>query len=266
MAAYCADCGERQPTRRDFTTRALVAEAASEFVSLDGRLWRSVVALLSKPGFLTQEYFSGRRTRYMRPFSLFVLLNVAFFFVQPYTGMFHYTYEQYVDSDGRRERAQALRHERHQTEQAFAQRFNTTLNDQKKSILLVAIPVFAIVLWGLYARSGRSFVEHMVFAVHSYAFMVFYLLAVGTFGFSVIIWLMRALHAPQFLWNLLDGEMALMLAIGAGMVWYISVGLRRYYGSGRLASIARALVLFAVQGLLIPTIHTLLFHTVLLSL
>ena len=154
VRAYCAECGERQPSKRDFTTRALVAEAASEFVSVDGRLWRSVVALLSRPGFLTQEYFSGRRTRYMRPFSLFVLLNVAFFFVQPYTGMFHYTYQQYVDVDGRRDRAQERRHALGQTEPQFAQRFNAALSDQKKSILLVAIPVFALVLTLLYARSG----------------------------------------------------------------------------------------------------------------
>lgn len=266
VSIYCAECGERQPTRRDFTTTALVAEAASEFASVDGRLWRSVVALLSKPGFLTQEYFSGRRSRYMRPFSLFVLLNVVFFFVQPYTGMFHYSYDQYVDTDGRRDRAQARRHELHESEQAFAQHFDAALGDQKKSILLVAIPVFAIVLTALYVHADRSFVEHLVFAVHSYAFMVFYLLAVGTFGFTVVIWLMRALHAPAFLWRILDGEMALMVAIGIGMVWYIETGLRRYYGSGRLASLGRALVLFSVQGFLIAAFHVLLFHTVLLSL
>ncbi len=266
VRVYCAECGERQPTRHDFTTTALVREAAGEFVSVDGRLWRSVVALLSKPGFLTQEYFSGRRTRYMRPFSLFVLLNVAFFFIQPYTGMFHYTYAQYVDTDGFRDKAASKRRALGQTEQTFARRFDLALGDQKKSILLVAIPAFALVLTLLYARSGRSFVEHLVFAVHSYAFMVFYLLAVGTAGFTVILWLVRLLHAPPVVLHMLDGEMALMLVVGTGMVWYIQAGLRRYYGSGRLASVARALVLFSVQGFLIATFHTLLFHTVLLSL
>lgn len=263
---YCAECGERQPTRRDFTTTTLIREAAGEFISIDGRLWRSVVALLSKPGFLTQEYFSGRRTRFMRPFSLFVLLNVAFFFIQPYTGMFHYSYAQYVDTDGLRDMATKKRHALGQTEQTFARQFDLGLADQKKSILLVAIPVFAIVLTVLYARSGRSFVEHMVFAVHSYAFMVFYLLAVGTLGFTILLWFVRLLHAPPAILHALDGEMALLVVVGSGMVWYIQAGLRRYYGSGRLASLARALVLFAVQGFLIATFHTLLFHTVLLSL
>ena len=108
--------------------------------------------------------------------------------------------------------------------------------------------------------------EHIVFAVHRYAFMIFYLLAVGTFLFTVVFALLRMLHAPQVVWNLFDGEMALMLALGGGMVWYIQAALRRYYGSGHVASLGRALVLFSVQGLLIAVFHNLLFHTVLLSL
>ena len=266
VKVYCAECGERQPTRRDFTTRALAAEAASEFVSVDGRLWRSVVALLSKPGFLTQEYFSGRRTRYMRPFSLFVLLNVLFFFVQPYTGLFHYEYAKYIDTDGLRNKAEARRLEMGESKEAFARRFDDTLNDQKKSILLVAIPVFALAMSILFAGTGRTFVEHAVFAVHSYAFMVFYLLALSSVGFLLIVRGLILLHVPQQVLNFLYTENALMLAMGTGMVWYLTSALRRYYGSGHLASLARALVLFFLQGFLIATFHTLLFHTVLLSL
>ena len=70
IAAYCAACGERQPSHADYSARAVALEVGSEFLSLDGRFWRSIVALLSKPGLLTREYFSRRRSRYMRPFSL----------------------------------------------------------------------------------------------------------------------------------------------------------------------------------------------------
>ncbi|MDB4916732.1 MAG: hypothetical protein JWM95_4376 [Gemmatimonadetes bacterium] len=181
---YCAECGERQPTQRDFTTRALAAEAASEFVSRE----------------------------------------------------------------------------------MFARQFNDTLNDQKKSILLVAIPVFAVMLAVLSIGSGRSFVEHSVFAVHSYAFMVFYMLAIGTVGFLVLIRATRILHAPASIFKFLYSETALLLVIGIGMVWYLKSALRRYYGSSELAALARALVLFSVQGYLIATFHIVLFHTVLLSL
>lgn len=58
--AYCATCGQetalRLPTLREF-----LREAAGRYVALDGRFWRTVLALLARPGFLTREYLAGRR-------------------------------------------------------------------------------------------------------------------------------------------------------------------------------------------------------------
>ncbi|WP_266172124.1 DUF3667 domain-containing protein [Dyella subtropica] len=47
---------------------------------IDGRVVHTVPPLLTKPGFLTMEYFSGRRQRYIAPFRLmFMLCLLAFF-------------------------------------------------------------------------------------------------------------------------------------------------------------------------------------------
>jgi hypothetical protein len=59
--------------------RALLREAAGRYVALDGRLWRTMSALLFRPGFLTREYFAGRRRRYIRPARLFLVLSIALF-------------------------------------------------------------------------------------------------------------------------------------------------------------------------------------------
>ncbi|MGE5737383.1 MAG: DUF3667 domain-containing protein, partial [Betaproteobacteria bacterium] len=42
-------------------------EAAGRYIAFDGRLWRSLQALLFRPGHLTREYVAGRRRRYVRP-------------------------------------------------------------------------------------------------------------------------------------------------------------------------------------------------------
>ena len=56
-------------------------EAAGRYVALDGRLWRTLFALVARPGFLTLEYFSGRRRRYIRPARLFLVLYLVLFAV-----------------------------------------------------------------------------------------------------------------------------------------------------------------------------------------
>ena len=75
---FCPSCGQETklalPTARQF-----VKDAAGRYVSLDGRLWRTLGALLLRPGFLTREYLEGRRRRYVRPARLFLVLSLALF-------------------------------------------------------------------------------------------------------------------------------------------------------------------------------------------
>lgn len=242
----------------------LVTEAVNELANVDGRLWRSVVALLSRPGFLTAEYFAGRRGRYMRPFSLFVLLNVAFFFVVPFTGLLHYTYQMYTGSnDGLAAQALAKQHELGLNDAAFEQRMEDELRDEKKSLLLVAVPLFAFVLAVLYTGSGRVYVEHLVFSVHAYAFILFYFTAFSTFGFLLLrfVYLGAAFTRPAI--RLLSGEAGAVSILLAGVWPYLTFGLRRFYGSSLPAALARALVLFVVFQALIVVFRNVLFHTAL---
>jgi hypothetical protein len=77
---YCATCGQETALALP-SAGTFLREAAGRYVALDGRMWRSLHALLFRPGFLTREYFAGRRRRYVRPARLFVALSIAFFAV-----------------------------------------------------------------------------------------------------------------------------------------------------------------------------------------
>ena len=266
IAAYCAACGERQPSHADYGARAVALEVTSEFLSVDGRLWRSIVTLLTRPGLLTLEYFSGRRGRYMRPFSLFILLNVAFFFVQPQTGLLQYSMEQYTGSDGLARQAKEKQAALFMNDAHFAQHFEDTLHDQEHSLLLFATPMLALTLMALYAGSGRAYVEHLVFSVHAYAFTVFYLTAMGTLWFWALHLAYRFIPFARPVLSLLGGELGVIMLLGAGMLTYFTKALGRFYGSPMPLAFARALVLFAVQGALIIIFRDILFHTTLAAL
>lgn len=75
---YCSRCGQhaRGSAR---AMRTLVVEARDALVHLDGRLWRTLGALLLHPGLLTLEYFRERRARYVPPFRLYLAASLAFF-------------------------------------------------------------------------------------------------------------------------------------------------------------------------------------------
>jgi len=56
----------------------MLREAAGRYVAFDGRMWRTLIGLF-RPGFLTREYFAGRRRRYIRPARLFLVLSIGLF-------------------------------------------------------------------------------------------------------------------------------------------------------------------------------------------
>ncbi len=76
---FCHECGQSihgvlRPMHH------MVEDTLEMILHVDGRVVHTLPPLLYRPGFLTMEYFSGRRQRYVPPFRLmFVLCLLAFF-------------------------------------------------------------------------------------------------------------------------------------------------------------------------------------------
>jgi hypothetical protein len=77
---YCPNCGQETAIALP-SAFTFLREAAGRYIRFDGRMWRSLHALLFRPGFLTREYLAGRRRRYVRPARLFVALSIVLFAV-----------------------------------------------------------------------------------------------------------------------------------------------------------------------------------------
>src|SRR6266446_4368442 len=71
---YCARCGEKQPGHHDLGVSHFTHEVFHELAHVDSKLFRTLRDLITKPGFLTQEYFAGRKSRYIAPLRLFLTL------------------------------------------------------------------------------------------------------------------------------------------------------------------------------------------------
>ncbi|WP_371839943.1 DUF3667 domain-containing protein [Microbulbifer epialgicus] len=59
----------------------MIGDLLSTLLALDSRTWRTLPSLLFKPGFLSIEYFAGRRVRYVSPVRLFIFLCLTTFLV-----------------------------------------------------------------------------------------------------------------------------------------------------------------------------------------
>lgn len=82
---YCPNCGQSvRDYDRPFTF--IFYNFMGDFFAFDTRFFRTLAFLVVKPGFLTKEYFKGRRVRYAPPFRIFIFVSfVLFLLLQIYT-------------------------------------------------------------------------------------------------------------------------------------------------------------------------------------
>jgi hypothetical protein len=169
---FCARCGERQPGHHDLSVRHFTHEVFHELVHVDSKLFNTLRDLLTKPGFLTQEYFAGRKSRYIAPLRLFLILFalqfLAFTFYAP-AALYNVRSMKRFDTAGALtaliERG-ALK--RHLTSEEFEERLDERWHKNYSLLQLANILGVAIVLKVLHRH--RYFAEHLVFAAHLLAF------------------------------------------------------------------------------------------------
>lgn len=76
---FCHECGQSIHSVLK-PVHGMLEDTLDIVLHVDGRVMHTIPPLLLRPGFLTLEYFSGRRVRYVAPFRLmFVLCLLAFF-------------------------------------------------------------------------------------------------------------------------------------------------------------------------------------------
>ena len=79
LGPHCYNCGQPEKSLlRQFPE--LIGDFFSTVFALDSRIARTFAPLLLSPGFLSNEYFAGRRVRYVSPVRLFVFLCLTAFF------------------------------------------------------------------------------------------------------------------------------------------------------------------------------------------
>jgi hypothetical protein len=257
-APYCATCGERRLHPHEHSLRHFFLDNLREILKLDGHLVRSLRALTLQPGRLTREYMAGRRVRFLRPVELFLMANLVYFVVQPFTNYSGYntslvgqTRAQFYSEPAGIERLVTRRVEARDVPfEVYESRFDAKSEVYARTLLLLMVPMFALVALLLQGRR-RPLVEHLVFATHYYAWE---LLVVGSLFLLLYSWAFWPAVAA------LEGLGVDLIAAAAtplgGLVWlfltelptvplqlaYLAFAFRGAYGSAPPGALVRAVL------------------------
>lgn len=229
---YCGNCGQRADVHAH-SVGHFVHEFAEALTHADSSVWRTLVPLLRRPGFLTREYFAGRRARYLPPLRLYLFMSVLFLLLSATLGGSpdkHVTVQ--VDKPKADECASLQTDLRWGGDALLprvkaacrniaadnGQQFSENMVHNIGRAMFVFLPLMAALMKLLYWRPPRYYLEHLVLLLHNHA-CIFLLL-------SLFLVMLRALGSGVWLGFLL-------LALIWYSVRYLYRSMRVMYEQGR---------------------------------
>jgi len=191
---YCSTCGQHDVDyNRSFLH--IIEDALEGVLHLDGKFFRSARFAITRPGFLTAEFIAGRRTRYTQPLRFYFFASFLLFAVVYVVGK---THRQAVipaasqAQPGIHLKVASLSNDSgvfnnpiqfrsDEKDAAKNEQFASEFSHMLPTVFFLCVPFLALVLKLAYIRSGRLYLEHLIFALHlqGAAFLWFIVIWVG---------------------------------------------------------------------------------------
>ncbi len=248
--AFCHHCGQKDQPRR-VRLGHLLEELVGAFLNYDQKVLSSLWLLVSRPGFLAQEYLEGRRVRHLSPLRIYVVISFVMFFLfsfvpagqkrqggtKPAQVELHL---EGVEASGEARPkgshkpswASALQ-ARAKRAQADPDHFKATFLNNLSRALFLLMPFFALLLFLLHLRSRTFFVEHMVLSLHYHAF-----------SFLIILALLGLALLPGEDWGCWPGAVLFFTP-----PVYLTLALQRLYRRGWVRSALKAALASTIYGI-----------------
>jgi hypothetical protein len=203
--------------------------------------------VLSRPGYLSNEYFRGRRIRYIKPLQLFVFLNVAYYFSLSlfYATTFTTPLATQLQMNNYYPKYASMRvSKKLQKDQigyeALEIKYNKKTSVLSKTLIFLFIPIFALLFNALFCTKRKYLVEHLVIATHFWSFILLMVGIILPLATDALIWFFKALSIPTW-YATNDAIVSTFLQICFAI--YLFVMLRRCYAISKWYGVLTASVM-----------------------
>ena len=271
---YCSNCGQKAIPDL-LTFRYFFNEFLSSVFSIDSKLIRTIRQLFLRPAFLTNEFISGRRIRYINPIQLFLISSFLYFLINSITFFKEQSdrQEYFTVSEGKEKiaidsidiqkkdsvyilgsgiNADTLSNSYIGKFLQKGQEFNNMdreLQEEKIAnnvsiAVFLLLPIFAMYLGWFFREKRKHYLENVVFSLHFHAF--YYLL--GTFF--------------QFLDRLLPSDLDTFI-LNLLVAVYLIVAIKKFYAFSWLNTVIRFLGLLILYTL---TVSAFLIASIVLTI
>jgi Protein of unknown function (DUF3667) len=252
LGRFCTNCSQAADVHVP-TTVELLHELMEGLTHSDSRLWRTLKYLWFKPGRLTQEFVAGRRTAYLPPFRLYLVLSVIFFLIaslsQPRGDVIQFdrtagspasnlegcdginfeTFAHYPNLNPR------IRHVCKEIVRDNGTNLMHVVLGTMSKAMFIFLPLVAFLHMLMYWRPRYRYAEHLLFFVHLHAFY-----------FSAAILILTAVDAAHFWPSLKGASDSLETLLGWSVSIYTVIAVRRVFAKSWAGALFKTFALSLV--------------------
>jgi hypothetical protein len=234
--SYCQNCGQKKPSRHDFSLRHFFGHLVHEFTHLDSnKILNTLKTLLFKPGLLTVEYLAGRKGRYINPIRLYLTFSAIYFLFA--WGVLADIRGGSAERTARNPRIVALAKYKGMEPRALADKVYQKAEKFAAVLRFASVLVSGLFLSLLFYGAKRYYVENLIFSLHYYSFDFF---CKSLFALAYITSAALGAKLPTLLLNFFY-PLAFV---------YLLLALRRVYRESWLRTPVKCVVLFLLETLL----------------
>lgn len=234
---YCGHCGQKLLTDADRRLPALLGHAVGQILTWDGKLLVSLRALLLKPGELSAAWIAGQRVNYLKPITLFILINLVFFLMPPFTdfqldinNQLYQPYGSLIEP-----MIQARAEARQITVAEYDAIYSERASAIAETLIFIHLPFLGLALLWLHRNRPIYYTEHLVVGTHLFSAYMLIALLLGVFFMGVAFILTRLSVSLEIL------QVIAVRGFNLLMLLYGFMALRRTYQLGRLRAVASIL-------------------------
>tara|TARA_B100001250_G_scaffold99045_1_gene83177 strand:- start:149 stop:895 length:747 start_codon:yes stop_codon:yes gene_type:complete len=159
---FCSNCGQNKEQHVSFSD--IKNDFLDEAFDYDARIFKTLKYLFINPGFLTKEYWKGKRIKYLQPIKLYILSSVFYYFINSLikSTQTHFIFANKIASN------------------IIDPKYYATIEDSILSYgqeieLLLFTPLTGAVLMILYKAKNKPFLHHMIASVHLSSFIFIFI-------------------------------------------------------------------------------------------
>jgi len=173
---FCHDCGQSIRDNSDRSLSRLLGEVFGNIFFLDNRILLSAKYLFLSPGRMTVEFLKGKRKKFISPITLFLFINLIYFFVNPlsdYSVSFDDQIHLQPYSTLIKDWADLKLQMEGLNQQAYGIIYQSMSDNISKSIMIVNVPIIAIFVYLMSFKKRQFYFDSLIFSFHFFSLFMF---------------------------------------------------------------------------------------------